>query len=138
MGVAFYISIENCSTDFDVSVDGKLLAASIDKLNKYAKTKGVKPLGEFFSQDPSDLLDILSPGDREVFDKHGDKSMLPNEEWFDPLAGLTTIRALTDWVKTSPKGIKRPDDVLTDLTRFAAILAEAERRQLRWHLAVDI
>ena len=138
MGVAFYIRIENCPEDLDVSVDGKNLGLAIDSLNTFAQGELLKPLGDFLSHDPSELLEILSEGDREILEERGIKSVLPPEQWFAPADGLKTIRRLIQWIDTMPSQIKKPGEVLHDLKRFEAILSEAEQRGLRWHLAMDI
>jgi hypothetical protein len=138
MGIAYYLSIQHCPKDFDVSMDGKYFGREIGSLNNYASTAQLKPLNDFYSQNPDDLLDILNSADRKIYEEHGGKDRLPPEEWFSPTEGLKTVYRLIQWVETKPKEIKKPDGVRMDLNRIAEILNEAQRRGLKFHFSIDV
>ena len=52
-------------------------------------------------------------------------------------AGLQTVRLLLERVPQSRDKIPGADTVIADLKNFERVLAQAEEKQSRWHLAVD-
>ena len=146
MGVAYFPVLERELEGFDISIDGKMLARIMDdSFRAYTESLGVKPLIDFFGFDPAVLED---------FDIEADASM--TEKWFSAAEGLVTIEALIkaltetpyEYVDASGKTLlsarlaeetnaKVRDGAIEDLMALRGILAEADRRRVKWYLAID-
>jgi hypothetical protein len=131
MSVALYIVLEN-NSDIDTFVDGKALSQCEPVLSQIASDAGVKPLLEFYGAGGEEYAELFEDAEIE----------LPKSQWFGAAEGLQTVRALLADVEQNPA--KFPDgtfptsqDVLTDLKNVERILAEAEKRQIGWYLAID-
>jgi hypothetical protein len=133
MGVALYIVLEK-PADFDPFVNGKALSRSEKDLARIAEKLGVKPLMSFFSAAPEEANDFLVD---EGIDPDAIGLKLSPLEWFEASEGLHTIKSLLRHMEHNPGAVKDSAAVTGDLKEFERILAEAEKRKLRWHLAVD-
>ena len=103
-------------------VDGKALSQAEEKLAMEAQRLSVRPLMEFFSANPEDISDFFEEGDEP-----------PAEQWFLPADGLKTIKSLISAVDTSPE----LNNAKADLLSIERILSEAQKHNIKWHLAVD-
>lgn len=146
MGVALFIVPEREVDGLDTLVDGKALAHLKD-LDGLAHKAGVRPLMEFFSAGPDDLLGILGEegDDGEMHLPAGIE--LPEVAWFDAAAGLVTIRGLLRHLADHPEkdvlpGLTREgvgaDWLVEDLLGFEEVLLGLDREGVRWHLSVDL
>ena len=122
MGAALYIVAKDKPEELDLFVNGKALSKAGARLATDAKELGVPELMSFFSQNPEDVAEFVD-----------DVSALPPEQWFDPVDGLTTVRALLSHYSASQAHL----DVVSDLREFEAILQRLKDAGLLWHLAVD-
>jgi hypothetical protein len=123
MGAAFYIVAENKPEEMDIFVNGKALSRASTRLSSVAKKAGVRELMGFFSQNPEEAAEFVDD----------DAPALPPEQWFEPIEGLTTVRALIAHFSASP-----PDSaIVDDLREFEVVLQRLKDAGLRWHLAVD-
>lgn len=130
MGAALYIVLEREIEGLDSLVNGKALAKASEALKRLAHQVGVRPLMEFFSADAGELGEFLADHDVEAGE-------VPSEQWFSASDGLATVRALLSQARKGGVGLASDPDVITDLEEFERVLGEAERHQIRWHLAVD-
>src|SRR5260370_7294185 len=90
---SYYIVLERTLTNFDVYVNGNMLAKESDTLERLAKKSGVTPLLSFFSIDPEEVTSLV--GDEgETIERLGGKAT--KEQWFNAEEGLRTVRALVD------------------------------------------
>jgi len=123
---ALYIVLDREQEDLDVQVNGKALSANDELLGEFARDLSLTPLMAFFSMDPVTAAEFVD-------DAGGDSSFMtfPDEEWFEPSLGLTTVRGLSN------SSVPDAEHVLSDLTDFERVLLGAEAYGLRWHLAVD-
>jgi hypothetical protein len=139
MGVAFFIVPERDVEGLDMFVDGKALA-HVDNLDDLAHAAGVRPLMEFFSHSPDDLLGLFGEegDDGELHLPEGTEA--PPVEWFDAEAGLATVRGLLHVLTERPEALRRADPgrVVEDLRGFEEVLAGLAGAGVRWHLSVDI
>lgn len=127
MGVAYYIVLEKDMPGKNISVDGKALAKEEEKLKEIARLQGVNDLMSFFSASPCEVEDF--------FDEYGDMD-IPETEWFSPDEGLATVRAILDYMEMKP--FINNERLLDDLKNFEEILLEAQKYNIKWHLAIDI
>ena len=143
MGSAFYIVLNTETPGFDLFIPGKSLARNSDALHQIALAVGVKPLWEFFSTTLTDAANAmgLSLEEAEEWAKesraNGGNPPGLEPDWFAPIEGLKTVRALRKQIATSPDTVSNTEDVLFDLTEFERVLSAAEAHSLKWHLAVD-
>ncbi len=146
MGVALFIVPEREVEGLDTFVDGKALAHLKD-LDSLASEAGVRPLMEFFSAGPDDLLGILGEegDDGELHLPAGIES--PEVAWFDAGDGLVTVRGLLRHLANHPEkdvlpGLTREgvraDWLVEDLRQFEQVLLGLDRAGVRWHLSVDV
>jgi hypothetical protein len=126
MSAALYIVIENAS-EIETFIDGKALSQAEPVLSQLAVESNVKPLMEFFGAGGDEYADIFDDADLE----------LPEAKWFEAGDGLQTVRLLLDRVQQNRDKLPAADAVIADLQNFERVLAQAEEKQLRWHLAVD-
>lgn len=134
MSLAFYIVLEQELALFDPLVDGKALAhAPEPELTMLAERLGVPPLISFFGAEP-DEMDLLA--DEGVEDDFAGIGM-PQLQWFDADAGLTTVRALLRHLEQSPGDLANAPIIVGDLQAFERVLGEAAARKIRWHLAIE-
>jgi hypothetical protein len=122
MGSALYIIAKDKPDGMDLFVNGKALSKASARLTSVAKKLGVRELMSFFSQNPDDAADFVE-----------DISTLPAEQWFDPVDGLVTVRALITHFSVAQGGA----DVIEELREFEAVLQRLKDAGLLWHLAVD-
>jgi hypothetical protein len=132
MSAALYIVLERTEPGLEAYVDGKALSRAEGELTALAQSLQVTPLMDFFSMNPEELLaNVEGLG----ADRPADAS--PPEEWFAAAAGLVTVRRLLQHVDANPDSVPSGAEVANELTGFVHLLEEAERRGIRWHLAVD-
>ena len=122
MGAALYIVAKDKPEEMDLFVNGKALSKGSARLSSAAKKLGVRELMGFFSQNPKEAAEFVE-----------DASSLPPEQWFDPVDGLATVRALISHFAPS----KADTAVVDDLREFEVVLQRLQAAGLRWHLAVD-
>lgn len=127
MGVAYYIVLERDIPGQNLSVDGKALAKEEKKLKEIAHLQGVKDLMSFFS--------VSSCGVEDFFDEYIGMD-IPETEWFSPEDGLATVRAILNYMEMKP--FINNERLSDDLKSFEEILLEAQKYNLKWHLAIDI
>ncbi len=129
-----YIVTETKIPDFDNYVSGCLLSRAEPVLQVIAQRQAVKPLMEFFSQNPETTLKILRSEGVPV--KKQTQKTLP-EQWFEAKEGLETIQTLLKWVTENPERIKNHEALITELKDLKRVLERADAEGIRWHLDVD-
>ena len=145
MGVAFFIVAERPVEGLDTFVDGKALAhcrpAGTEArggrqmgqhLEELARQAGVRPLMEFFSEDPDNIRSFLDEEDGEVSDID-----IPPEQWFPASEGLVSVRGLLSYLATHPETTSDVERVIEDLRQFEEVLGQLDAAGVQWHLAVD-
>src|SRR5229473_4683638 len=81
---SYYIVLEKDIPNFDVYVNGNMLAKESDALERLAKKSGVTPLLSFFSIDPEEVTSLV--GDEgETIERLGGKAT--KEQWFNAEEG---------------------------------------------------
>lgn len=132
MSAALYIVLERKEPGLDTFVDGKALSRAEGELQALAESLQVTPLMNFFSMNSEELLAELEGLGAELPDVAP-----PVEEWFSAADGLLTVRKLLQHVDANLDSVPSGSEVANELTGFAHVLEEAEKRTIRWHLAVD-
>jgi len=129
--LALFIVAEQAVDGVQPDVDGKALGRC-SQLDRLAKQAGVRPLMEFFSQDPAEAKSFLE-GEGLPVPPGG----LPREQWFPSDDGLVTVRALLAQLAANPRAVPNAAAVVADLQEFETVLAALAAAGTRWHLAVD-
>jgi hypothetical protein len=138
MGLAHYVVLDSDLEDVDTSAGGKALAHQAEALAALAKSCGVVDLWSFHSESPNDVLAFLESEEESDSEAETlEMPPLPVEEWFEPAVGLKTIRALLTALEENPTAVENVEGVVSDLKEVERILAAAEARGAKWHLAVD-
>jgi hypothetical protein len=134
MAASLYIVVEGEDPGFDIFVNGHALARNEDALERLAESLGVTPLLQFFSADENSMCLLLEQGTGDPeWARH-----LPQPQWFDPKDGLTTVRALIEFLSTTPVSFGSETlPVLGELREYERVLQKADRYKVRWHLAVS-
>ena len=137
MGVAHYVVLNSDVEDVDTTMDGKALARQADALADLARSCGVSDLRSFHSENPDDVLALLES--EEVLPEAETLEMpaLADEQWFEPEAGLTTVRALLAALGGNPTAVEDHEAVVDELLHVERILVAAGAQGAKWHLAVD-
>lgn len=136
MSLALYVVLSAGLEDVvDASMEGKALAHQADQLAKLAKSRGVPDLWSFHSESADDVAAFLESDGLEA--DALETPALPAEKWFEPEAGLTTVRALLSGLEDEPSTVDDVDDVIEDLKQIERILVAAESRDGKFHLSVD-
>ncbi len=129
---ALFVKLERDIPDFDPYVNGSSISKAEGKLERISKDVSVKPLLEFYSQNPEDAAAFIEgeggdPGEIDI----------PPEQWFDAAAGLETVGALLEHLTTNPHAIPDADRVCAELNEWRTVLKRAADEGVRWHAEVD-
>ena len=63
---------------------------------------------------------------------------LPEPQWFDPVDGLLTVRALIRFLVETPVSLGSETlPILSELREYERVLVKTADHKLRWHLAVS-
>jgi len=129
---SYFIVLERTIPNFDVYVNGNMLAKESDTSERLAKKSGVTPLLSFFSIDPEEVTSLVGD-DGETIEKLGGK--VQKKQWFNAEDGLRTVRALVDssqrTLSTAGKGWWRNSGNLS------GVLVAAHGQGIGWHLGID-
>src|SRR5260370_17993404 len=90
---SYYIVLERTIPNFDVYVNGNMLAKESDTLERLAKKSGVTPLLSFFSIDPEEVTSLVGDEGKTI-ERLGGKAT--KKQWFNAEDGLRPVRALVD------------------------------------------
>jgi hypothetical protein len=134
MAASLYIVVEGEDPGFDIFVNGHALARNEDALDRLAESLGVMPLLQFFSADENSMCMLLEQGAGDPeWARH-----LPQPQWFAPEDGLATVKALIEFVSSTPVSFGSETlPVLGELREYERVLVKAVRYKVRWHLAVS-
>ena len=134
MAASLYIVVEGEDPGFDIFVNGHALARNEDALEHLAESLQVAPLLQFFSADENSMCLLLDQGAGDPeWARH-----LPAPQWFDPAAGLVTVRALIQYLVASPVSFGSETlPVVNELREYERVLMKTQKHNLRWHLAVS-
>ena len=134
MAASLYIVVEGEDPGFDIFVNGHALARNEDSLEQLADSLRVAPLLQFFSADENSMCVLLEQGAGDPeWARH-----LPEPQWFDPVEGLVTVRALIRFLVDSPVSLGSETlPILTELREYERVLEKTRKYKLRWHLAVS-
>jgi hypothetical protein len=134
MAASLYIVVEGEDPGFDIFVNGHALARNEDALERLAESLRVSPLLQFFSADENSMCLLLDQG-------AGDPEWaqnLPEPQWFDPVDGLVTVRALIRFLVETPVSFGSETlPILSELREYEQVLVKTADHRLRWHLAVS-
>ena len=135
MSAAYFIVLDREDPGFDVMVNGKFLSHDDKRLEKVAKTVGIRPLGEFVSYSPEEARAMMEdmgtdPGEIEEME-------LPERKWYDSQDGLDWVRQVSVYLQANPSAVKNPEGVLADLEEYRTVLDQAKAVGARWNLQVD-
>lgn len=131
MGVAFFIVPERDVAGLDVFVNGKALA-HCDRLDELMAQAGVRPLMEFFSQDPAEAAAFCEAEGVEL-----PEDGFPPVDWYSADDGLATVRGLLAYLDANPSALADAENVVGDLREYETVLSALAAEGVRWHLAVD-
>ena len=134
MAASLYIVVEGEDPGFDIFVNGHALARNEDGLEQLAESLRVAPLLQFFSADENSMCVLLEQGAGDPeWARH-----LPEPQWFDPVDGLVTVRALIQFLMESPVSFGSETlPILSELREYERVLEKTRKYKLRWHLAVS-
>ena len=133
MGVAFCVVFKTAVQPYGtLGGDSIALVNGYEKLDALAEKKGLRTLGSFLSQDPSDLADIMEEMDMDAAEELG----LPPEEWFSPNDGLAAVQALIAYLRDQPKALKNGKAMLSELQQVETELAAAKRAKVKFHFSL--
>ena len=134
MAASLYIVVEGEDPGFDIFVNGQAMARNEDALEQLAERLNVSSLLKFFSADENSMALLLEQGaGNPEWVSH-----LPQPQWFDPLDGLRTVRALIQFLSATPAGLGSETlPVLAELREYERVLGKTAQHGLRWHVAVS-
>ena len=131
MSVALFIVAERKVRGLSTDVDGKALGRS-SHLDKLAGRAGVRPLMDFFSEDPDEAAEAAEELGRPV-----PPGGFPPVRWHPAAEGLASVRGMLAHLAAHPDAIPHAPVVAADLRAFESVLAGLAAKGVRWHLAVD-
>jgi hypothetical protein len=138
MGASLYPVLEHPIEGLDVrTVSGHALARVVEL------HPALMALLDFYSADPAEIaseLGMISPHDAEDLNELD----LGPEEWFEPTAGLVTVRQAREVLVADPGSLAaavydprlRPADVITDLEAIERVLLQAQQHETRFHFSM--
>lgn len=132
MSLAYYIVLDNNDPGFDMFVNGKALAHTIEEIDAICEQGGLGKLDRFMGQSADDFSDLLGE-DIELPEGESDEAA-----WFEPDEGIAFFDALTEKIRANSKTLRSLNDVLEDLAEYRRVLIQAKAIGAKWHLAIDI
>src|SRR5215471_18561507 len=124
MSAAFFIVLDRENPGFDTTVNGKFLSQDSKRLEKVAKSLGIRPLEEYVSYSPDEaraLMEDLGSSPEEIA-----AVKLPEQQWFDAKQGLDFVPTLSKHLEANPKAVKNAKGVLADLEEYKEVFEKAQ------------
>jgi hypothetical protein len=135
MSAAFFIVLDRKDPGFDPMVNGKFLSQDAKRLEKIAKSLGIRPLEEYVSYSPEEAREMMEDMGTDLDEIEGME--LGEQKWYDPREGLDWVSKVSAHVQANPSSVKNPKGVLTDLEEYRTVFEKAEKAGARWNLQVD-
>ena len=135
MSTALFIVIDRDNTGFDTTVNGKFLSQDAGKLEKIAKSLGLRPLHEYVSYSPEDALEMMEELGDDPAEMDGME--LPEQQWYEPQEGLDWADKVIAYVRSNPASVKNAEGVLADLDEYRTVFEHAKSISARWNLQID-
>ena len=131
MALAIVVTLERDLPEFAAyskAGTGKALARETDKLDSTARRKGVAAITSLLSESQAALIAQLK---EDGFDPA--KMRLPPERWFPAADGLSSVRAIAEYVAANLNDFKQPNPILRDLKAAETVLVAAAAAGVRFH-----
>jgi hypothetical protein len=135
MSAAFFIVLDQKAPGFDTMVNGKFLSQDAKRLEKIAKSLGLRPLEEYVSYSPEEAQAMMEDMGTDPDEIEG--MALPEQKWYDPKEGLDWVSKVSAHVQANPSSVKNPKGVLVDLEEYRTVFEQANGVGARWNLQVD-
>ena len=147
MGIMMFVTLERPIRGLKDKLGGKGLAWSHVQLDQLATELSLSPLSDYVSQTPDEAAEMMQ-GVVELAREYGhelpNELAIPEEQWFEAVDGLRTVRGLLAHLKANPSAWEQLGDpdipreglaeiVLEDLSETGRILSAAERKNVRFH-----
>jgi hypothetical protein len=135
MSTAYFIVLDREDPGFDTMVNGKFLSRESGRLDKIARSLGLRTLDEYVSYSPEEARAMMEDlgTDPEVI-----KGMeLPEKKWFDAQEGVDLVSKLAAHIHANPSAVRNPKGVLDDLEEYRQVFENARAIGARWNLQVD-
>ena len=131
MALAIIVTLEKdlpASVAYAKAKTGKALARESDRLDVAARGKRVPSLIALMSESHAALRAQM-----EAAGIDPTTMRLPPEQWHSASDGLTTVRALSDYVTANLNDFKMPNPILRDLKAAETLLVAAEAAGVKFH-----
>src|SRR5262249_27527424 len=135
MSAAFFIVLDREDPGFDTTVNGKFLSQDAKRLEKIAKSLGIRPLDQYVSYSPEEAREMME--DMDVDPEEVEGMDLPALTWYDPQEGLNWVNKVAAHIGEHPSSVKNPKGVLGDLEEYRSVLEQAKGVGARWNLQVE-
>jgi hypothetical protein len=135
MSAAFFIVLDKKNPGFDTMVNGKFLSQDAKRLEKVARSLGLRPLEDYVSYAPEEaraMMEDLGLDPEEIA-----RTVLHRQQWFDAQEGLDLVAKLTAHIRANPRAVKNVTGVLADLQEYKEVFEKARKIGARWNLQVD-
>lgn len=103
------------------------------QIDELALRLDLPPLSSFFSRSPHDIAAYLRNQGVEP-----DLDALPDEEWYEPTEGLTTVRGLLAALADDPTAAPESHKIIADLEVIERALTVAAEQDVRFHLGREL
>jgi hypothetical protein len=135
MSAAYFIVLDREDPGFDTMVNGKFLSRDDKRLEKVAKSLGIRPLGEFISVSPEEARALMEDLGTDPDEFEGME--LPEQTWYGAQEGLDWVRRVSEYLRANPSAVKNAEGVLADLEEYRSVLEQAKAVGAKWNLGVD-
>lgn len=135
MSAAFFIVLDREDPGFDTMVNGKFLSQDAKRLEKIARSLGMRPLEEFVSYSPEEAQAMMEEMGTGLVDI--EEMKLPEQKWYEPQEGLDWVSKISAHVRANPSSVKNAKGVLADLDEYRTVFEQAKSIKARWSLQVD-
>ena len=142
MSEAYFIELNTEEPAFDASVNGIELAKAAEDLGAICDANGWRTLENFVGPENPDALNHLvdhfdEDDDDDDHDETYAEELVEDDGWHDPEDGLVLVRDLIEAITADPTSVNSPEEVLTELREFEAVLKQAGDFDLRWYLGIE-
>jgi hypothetical protein len=105
MSAAFFIVLDRKEPAFDTMVNGKFLSQDAMRLEKVAKSLGIRPLEEFVSYSPEEaraMMRDMGTNPDEIAEME-----LPEQKWYEPQEGLDWVNKVSTHLRARKQSCER-------------------------------
>ena len=120
MSITYFIVLDSEDPGFDPFVNGKAIAKAAPKINKLAKSIGLKTIDDYLVNNFEEYVGTLTS----------------DPKWFEASEGRIWVERLKSEIAIKPNLLSK--EISEELDEYLSVFRQAESKNLKWHLEFDL